>query len=330
MHGGAVTLASEFLESSYDADLLLATDMLDLTTFLALTRKKSAHIPTAVYFHENQLAYPWSPTDRDVAQKRDKHYGFINYTTALSADKVFFNSAFNRNGFLEGLSGFLKHFPDHNDLANIDWIRAKSEVLPLGLNLRRFDKWQNPRLQVPPDLPVLLWNHRWEFDKNPTEFFDALRVLAAKGLDFGVAVLGECFSQKPTEFERARQDLGERILHFGFAQNFGEYAQWLWRSNIIPVTSNQDFFGGSIVEAIYCGCEPVLPNRLAYPELIPGDLQEIVLYDSAEELQHKLENFLGGSNREPLQGLQESMRRFDWANIIETYDQKLESIKAVE
>ncbi|MDX1521413.1 MAG: DUF3524 domain-containing protein, partial [Anaerolineae bacterium] len=93
MHGGAVTLARKFLASTLRPDLILATDMLDLTTFLALTRERTSGIPTAIYFHENQLTYPWSPTDRDIPLNRDKHYGFINYTSALAADAVLFNSA---------------------------------------------------------------------------------------------------------------------------------------------------------------------------------------------------------------------------------------------
>ena len=83
MHGGAVTLARKFNEGEYKPDLILASDMLDLTTFLTLTRRRTAGIPVALYFHENQLAYPWSPDDRDVAQQRDHHYGFINYVSAL-------------------------------------------------------------------------------------------------------------------------------------------------------------------------------------------------------------------------------------------------------
>jgi hypothetical protein len=74
MHGGAVTVARKFLASESRPDLILATDMLDLTTFLALTRCRTANIPTVIYFHENQLTYPRSPTDRDIAQKRDKQY----------------------------------------------------------------------------------------------------------------------------------------------------------------------------------------------------------------------------------------------------------------
>ena len=57
MHGGAITLAKEFNKMSWQPDRILSTDMLDLTTFLALTRHKTSVIPTAIYFHENQLSY---------------------------------------------------------------------------------------------------------------------------------------------------------------------------------------------------------------------------------------------------------------------------------
>jgi len=140
MHGGAVTLAGKFLESNIRPDLILATDMLDVTTFLALTRRKTGHIPLAIYFHENQLSYPWSPADRDVLHQRDKHYGFINYVSALASDAVFFNSGYHRDTFLEELPRLLKHFPDYRSLVNIHRISAKSQVLHLGLDLERLDK----------------------------------------------------------------------------------------------------------------------------------------------------------------------------------------------
>ena len=55
MHGGAITLAKQFMEMDFSPDLIIATDMLDLTTFLSLTKSRTAHIPNAVYFHENQF-----------------------------------------------------------------------------------------------------------------------------------------------------------------------------------------------------------------------------------------------------------------------------------
>ena len=158
MHGGAISLARKFLEQDQETDLLLATDMLDLTTFLALTPSKSRTLPTAIYFHENQLTYPWSPLDGDVELQRDKHYNFINYISALSADAVFFNSSYHRDSFLAALPPFLNTFPDHREKQNVDIIAKKSEVLYLGLDLLKFDAFQDQSLN---EKPLILWNHQY-------------------------------------------------------------------------------------------------------------------------------------------------------------------------
>jgi hypothetical protein len=71
------------------------------------------------------------------------------------------------------------------------------------------------------------------------------------------------------------------------------YYQWLWKSDIIVSTSNQDFFGISVVEAIHAACYPLLPKRLAFPEHIPERLQATHLYLSREELHLKLESIVG-------------------------------------
>ena len=84
--------------------------MMDLTVFISLSRKKIKDIPIALYFHENQLSYPWKPDDRDVKHKRDMHYGFINFSSALAADKVLFNSEFHMNSFIENLNLSLDYY----------------------------------------------------------------------------------------------------------------------------------------------------------------------------------------------------------------------------
>ena len=117
MHGGAVTLAGRYLSDGPAADLILASDMLDLSTFLAATRARTADLKTAVYFHENQLSYPW-PGDDPIRPPggRDAHYGFINYTSALAADAVVFNSRYHLESFDAELAPFLMSFPDHRNL----------------------------------------------------------------------------------------------------------------------------------------------------------------------------------------------------------------------
>ena len=203
MRGGAITLASEFMELDYSPDLVLVTDMLDLTTFLSLTRSRTYKLPIAIYFHENQLSYPWSKNDRDLQKKRDPHYGFINISSALAADHVLFNSNYHNESFQnEGLK-FLKNFPDRNELDVMRKIQRKSEVLYLGMDLSKFDKYKT----LVKHEPLILWNHRWEYDKNPEPFFRSLFKLKDEGLDFKVALLGESFNSKPSIFLEAKKIL---------------------------------------------------------------------------------------------------------------------------
>lgn len=314
MHGGAVTLARRFLAAELKPDLILATDMLDLTTFLALTRSDT---PTAVYFHENQLTYPWSPTDRDVAHRRDKHYGFINYISALAADMVLFNSAYHQESFLAALPGLLKHFPDYNELDTIDRIRAKSRVLSLGLDLGRFDPF-GPDQAAP--RPLILWAHRWEYDKGPETFFKALTALSERGLAFDLAVLGQNFSRQPEIFLAAQERLAKHIVQFGYVESFAAYAGWLWRADILPVTSHQDFFGATLVEALYCGCFPLLPKRLAYPYIIPAEYHPRLFYEDFEDLVERLAQAIHNIEQTRRFSLHHVAAQYDWQTQSRRYD----------
>ncbi|MEM9921481.1 MAG: DUF3524 domain-containing protein [Bacteroidota bacterium] len=318
MHGGALSLARQFLASDQTFDLLLVSDMLDLTTFLALTRHKSHAIPVALYFHENQLTYPWSPDDKDPSKGQDLHYAFINYSSALAADRVFFNSQYHFDSFLGSLPPFLKRYPDFKELSTVEEIRRKSQVLPLGMSLERFLPYRQVKRSGP---PVVLWNHRWEYDKAPEAFFEALFRLAEEKLDFRLIVLGESFKSSPPIFEEARQRLSEQILHFGYAEDFASYARYLWQSDIVYVSSRQDFFGGSVVEAIYCQCHPILPNRLAYVEHLPAGERQRYLYDQPKEGIEKLRRaFQGIDHIRQARHYQNFVARYDWSNLAQDYD----------
>lgn len=317
MHGGAISLAKRFNESDFEADLILASDMIDLSTFLALTRRKSQNTPSAIYFHENQFAYPSNISTTKAERQRDLHYSFINYISALSADKVFFNSKYNRDSFFEGLKRSLKHYPDKRNMSSIDEIAAKTSVLPLGIDLRPFDAFE----RSPNDLPVILWNHRWEHDKNPEEFFEQLFRLNDEGFAFKLIVLGEAYGKKPEIFELARKRLAEKIIHFGYVESFAEYARLVKSADILPVSSNQDFFGISIVEASYCGVHVLLPKRLAYPEIIDFSeffYEENNFYDALKGL---IVNLPQDRNT-----LAQQVSRYDWSLMSKSY---LEAFKQI-
>ena len=306
MMGGAITLAREFMAADLHPDMIVATDMLDLTTFLALTRTRTAGIPSAFYFHENQLTYP--------RQKPKKEPGFINFVSALAADHVFFNSPFHMNNFFDALPRLLKNYGDFNELDSIERLRAKSDVLPLGVDLRRFD----PFRAACDDPPLIVWNHRWEPDKNPDAFFGALYRLQEDGLDFRVALLGQNFRQEPTEFEAARERLGERVIHYGYAEDFAAYARLLWSAQVVVSTAYHDFFGVSVTEAIACGCFPLLVNRLNYPNLIPEEFHAATLFPKGG-LYFALRDYLLHRPPTPPE-LAEHVAQFDWMYLAPRYD----------
>ena len=314
MHGGAVTLARLYREcfAQGSPDLLLTTDMLDVTTFLALTRDLTYALPVALYMHENQLTYPPRP-----GEKRDLHYGFINYASMLASNLILFNSRYHLEAWFEELPRLLKHFPDYNELQTVGELRARSRVLPLGLDLDALDAY---RVERGPGPLLILWNHRWEYDKAPEVFFEALYALQARGVPFQVALLGEYFVRVPPAFEEARERLGERIVQFGYVESFAEYARWLWRADVVVSTAIQDFFGAAVAEAMYCDTLPILPNRLAYPQFIPEDWRDFCLYEDQEGLVERLLR----AAQDPAWcrnfSLREAVAPFAWRHMAPEYD----------
>ena len=318
MHGGAITLAKRFNEFTHEngsPDLILTTDMLNLPVFSAFANMGESSIVT--FFHENQLTYPWSTQDRDKAKQRDHHYGFINYTTALKSDLIMFNSKFHKDSFINALRKFLKQFPDHNELANVDVIEKKSVVSHLGLSLKKFDEYKTELIN---EVPIILWNHRWEYDKNPTSFFQTLKQIKDDGIQFHLVILGEEFDTEMDVFTEAREYFSDDILHMGYCDSFAEYANWLWKADILPVTSYQEFFGASVMEAVYCNTIPILPNRLTYPELFQDKLNPNIFYETDEDLVLKLKSMIQNYNESTTEKLSELATEFDWEIIAKKYD----------
>ena len=329
MHGGAVTLARRFLEDNYTPDLILATDMLDLTTFLSLTRQRTSHLPTVLYCHENQLTYPLpqnknsGPMRRQLGE-RDNHYVFINYASMLAADSVLFNSHYHHDSFLAALPNFLKHFPEYNELNSIELVRRKSQVLPVGVDFKRLEigNWRLDSLQSPiSQSPLILWNQRWEYDKNPDDFFQALYIVAEEGIPFRLALCGQQYGKRASAFEDAIEWLADQIIHVGYA-NDEEYSKLLWESAVTISTAHHEFFGISILEAIYCHTFPILPHRLSYPELIPENYHLKCLYQNQGGLVERLRWALAQPTEagQIAAELARSISHFDWRETAVHYD----------
>lgn len=314
MHGAAITLANKFQQLNEDVDVIMCSDMIDVSLFKSLVSSQIQKTPILVYFHENQLTYPWSTSDPDPGLRRDNHYGFINYTSALVADQVYFNSNYHLNSFNAALKPFLNQFPDYQNKETITDIHDKSHVLPLGFD---FSKLKPTSTLQHRSTKIILWNHRWEYDKNPKLFFDVLYKLKNEGLEFQLIIAGESTSKKLPVFETAKVRLEKEIIHFGYCENRTTYNELLLKADILPVTSNQDFFGMSVVEAIGAEVFPLLPDRLAYPEHIPEQHKASMLYKDDEDLYLKLKSLLLSE----IPKIDYSwIRRYDWSLIADQYD----------
>lgn len=331
MHGGAVTLGRRWLESSAGTpDLILATDLLDLTTFLALTRQKTATVPVALYMHENQLTYPLpddptiGPMRRQLGE-RDRHYAFINYTSMLVAGRIFFNSHYHQDTFFAALPPFLRHYPEYNEMDTVELIKRKSEVLPVGVDLRRLDP---PEATPDPSAaPLVLWNQRLEYDKNPEGFISVLVTLAEEGRPFRVALCGERFGKPGERWSAGVEALGDRVIHNGYAEE-DVYRRLLWESAVTVSTAGHEYFGISILEAIYCHTFPLLPARLSYPELIPAEFHADCLYHGRPDLLNRMRWALsdGAAIRAVAERLAAAAARFDWNGLATRYDESFTSM----
>jgi glycosyltransferase involved in cell wall biosynthesis len=325
MHGAALELAEQArsrLSTGERPDLLLATSMVNLPAFFALTRRELPDVPTVLYMHENQLTYPPPP-----GAKRDLTYGMIQHLSMLAADRVCFNSAYHLRSWFEELPRLLKHFPDYTHLETIEAALAKSSVLPVGCDLARLDVYACRGPRGAEDAPLILWNQRWEYDKDPATMLRALYALADERLAFRVALAGENFRVRPAEFEAAQVRLGARLVHYGYAESLAEYARLLWSADIVLSTALHEFFGVSIIEAIYCGCLPILPRRLSYPELIPVAWHDRCLYDSFDGLLDRLRAAVAAPTAAAgAAALHEAAVRFDWQTVAPTCDTLLAEV----
>ena len=319
MVGGTMEMAKRIKGEVEKFDLIIVTDMVDLPCFLGYLRNKK--LPKVVmYFHENQITYPWSSDDKDIAKERDHHYGFMNLRSAIVSDYVLFNSEYHKSSFLSSLPSFVKKFPTYPWKKDLNNLNGKASVLPIGIDLSLFRE----RIHRC-DCPIFLWNHRWEYDKGPTEFFETLFGLKKEGIGFELIVLGKSHNRKPKIFELAKKRLSNEIIHWGFAANRSDYIALISQANIAMVTSNQDFFGISTVEAIAAGCYPILPNKLAYPEHIPPNSHPDVIYNKGE-LFEKVKTVIDNKAYAEVNHFQQYLNKYECQQVVKDYDDLFESV----
>lgn len=296
-----------------DADFILCSPFLDVAAFRGLLPSAFRTLPIYTYFHENQFAYPVQVND-----KRDFHFALTNFTTALASDRLAFNSQYNFSSFISGCRKLLARMPD---MALAGWenhIKDKTTILYPPLDFQEIDQVaaERPRLYAKDvsdnPVPIIVWNHRWEHDKNPELFFETLFDLQREGVPFRVIVAGESFTRQPDIFKQAHIVLADCLNQFGYVKSRQDYIKLLASADLVVSTAKHEFYGMAVIEAVRAGCRPLLPKRLSYPELFPSEF----LYKD-EELMVKLREYLLSKSNE-IDG-RKLTEKFCWSSLRDDY-----------
>jgi glycosyltransferase involved in cell wall biosynthesis len=263
-------------------DLVIATSMTDLSSLRGMCPSLCA-IPTIIYFHENQFAYPdnTSLADNRSASlerlvERQVERQITSIYTAISADLLLFNSCFNRDTFLQGAAELLAKLPDGVPAGLVENLGLKTAVqtVPLWQDTFAVSATNDAKMVETRPLNVV-WNHRWEYDKGLDSLASLVDTLVSTTREQRVVlhIIGQSFRKVPKALQQIKATLANHgsLGQFGFLESRQNYLELLRDSHVVLSTAIHEFQGIAVLEAMACGCIPLVPNALAYKEFVPEE-----------------------------------------------------------
>lgn len=272
-------------------DALFLTSLLDVaSTRIEVENHFQRRLPTILYMHENQAEYPMDPGGPD--EERDVHFALTNLTSILAADLVLWNSRWNLESFIVGIQEILSHSRgvELGDIASK--IRSRSNVAWCPVEV--------PRPSVPSPIPeddraLVVWPHRHEYDKGPDELLELAERCHGKPIRW--ALLGERFSKTPKSIQLFRERFSDQIVFDDYPTR-PVYESILASASWVCSTAKHEFFGLSVVEAMFSGCLPWVPTRLSYRELLPAaarDLSPLAPPENVDDIHEAIRWHLGAA-----------------------------------
>ncbi|XP_041929832.1 glycosyltransferase-like domain-containing protein 1 isoform X2 [Alosa sapidissima] len=276
-HWRARTSALYFMQNIPESPsyrVLLASSVLNLAELVAL-RPDLGRLRKVLYFHENQLIYPVRK-----AQERDFQYGYNQVLSCLVADSVLFNSTFNMESFLTSMSSFFKAIPDHRPKDLDCLIRSKCQVLHFPI---RF-----------PDVTRFLPEHKLRRRATGSHMSCATGVpqdISSHGhLSVPASSSSEVSStseEGPVPSEQQGAVLTQEPQRVTADQQPPSCPPQGSHTGPQPQPPLHIVWPHRWLEAVHCGCYPLCPKALVYPEIFPAEY----LYSTPEQLGKRLQGF---------------------------------------
>ncbi|TXR53180.1 tRNA-queuosine alpha-mannosyltransferase domain-containing protein [Reinekea thalattae] len=326
-------------------DFLVATSSVDLATVQSLY-PALRNIPSLLYFHENQFAYPKTNQPKAMID-----WQMVNLYSALRADYLVFNSQFNQQSFLTGVTELMRKLPDLVPKGITEKLADKSSVLAVPIvEPRALKPDAHAVTSQTSSLPAtdcktisskalekatkastqdngitVLWNHRWEWDKNPALLLEIIKQVNEQALPIRFVLTGQQFRTVPTELQQIEQQFAHLIKQAGFIEQDEDYRATLQQCDVVLSTADHEFQGIAVMEAVSEGCVPLLPNRLSYPEFFDANF----LYNGQKSIHQQATSAVKKLKHWLQQGLPCSpdLSSFYQRNLTSDYQQLLNAIE---
>jgi glycosyltransferase involved in cell wall biosynthesis len=121
----------------------------------------------------------------------------------------------------------------------------------------------------------VVWNHRWEYDKGLDSLASLVDTLVSTTREQRVVlhIIGQSFRKVPKALQQIKATLANHgsLGQFGFLESRQNYLELLRDSHVVLSTAIHEFQGIAVLEAMACGCIPLVPNALAYKEFVPEE-----------------------------------------------------------
>ena len=233
MRGSPISCVYQTPETfAQNYDVVIATSMVDIATQRGLV-PSLADTPTVVYFHENQFGYPKSDRQHTTIETQ-----MVILYSALAADRIIFNSLYNRDTFTSGVHNLLRQLPGQVPAGIPKRIQKTTNILPVPLETAVFG---NSHIAAKSKHFTLVWNHRWEYDKAPDRLYAALKIIKAKGIEVDIRILGQTFRNHPNVFDLIKQEFSDHLINFGPIEDRQDYLAALRSSHMVSLLPSTIF-----------------------------------------------------------------------------------------